>query len=117
MSDGGKLSVFYEISKKGIEELKRLLVEDLSDNPLQYLSNARIKLCCADCLDSDERKRLLFSLKSRAMQFKNEAQNILADEYKKVNFYQKIILDNAVCEYSNFINIIEGLEKDNARNS
>jgi hypothetical protein len=51
------------------------------------------------------------------MQFKNEAQNILADEYKKVNFYQKIILDNAVCEYSNFINIIEGLEKDNARNS
>jgi len=117
MSDGGKLSVFYEISKKGIDELKRLLVEDLSDNPLQYLSNARIKLSCDDCLDSEERKRLFFSLKSRALQFKNQAQNILSDEYKQINFYQKVILDNTICEYSNLVSIIEGLEKDNARNS
>ena len=51
MSDGGKLSVYYEISKSGISELKRLILEDLSDNPLQFLSNARAKLCCADCLN------------------------------------------------------------------
>ncbi len=117
MSDGGKLSVFYEISRNGINELKKLLLEDLSDNPLQFLSNARVKLACCDCLDCDERKRLFFIIKSRAMQFKNYAQNILTDEYKQINFYQKVILDNTVCEYSNFISIIEGLEKDNARNS
>lgn len=117
MSDGGKLSVYYEISRGGINELKRLLVEDYSINPLQFLSDARIKLACCECLDSDERKRLFFLTKSRAMQFKNDAQKILNDEYNKVNFYQKIVLDNTVCEYSNFITIIEGLEKDNARNS
>lgn len=117
MSDGGKLSVFYEITRSGINELKRLLLEDYSINPLQFLSDARIKLSCADCLDSDEKKRLFFLSKTRAMQFKNEAQNILKDEYNQVNFYQKIILDNTVCEYSNLISIIEGLEKDNARNS
>ena len=117
MSDGGKLSVFYEITRTGINELKRLLMEDLSDNPLQFLSNARVKISCADCLDHGEKKRLFFSIKSKALQFKNEAQNILNDEYKQTNFYQKIILDNAICEFSNFINIIEGLEKDNAGNS
>lgn len=117
MSTGGKLSVFYEITKTGLNELKHLLLEDLSDNPLQFLSNARIKLCLADCLDNDEKKRLFYSIKMRAMQFKNSAQNILNDEYKEINFYKKIILDNTVCEYSNFITIIEGLEKDNARNS
>lgn len=117
MSDGGKLSVYYELSKNGFHELKRLLLEDLSDNPLQFLSNARVKLCCADCLDSDERKRMFFSVKSRAMQFKTFAQNILNDEYHKINFYQKIVLDNALCEYSNLITLVEGLEKDNARNS
>lgn len=116
MSEGGKLSVYYEISKQGISELKRLILEDLSDNPLQFLSNARVKLSCADCLDSSERKRLFFSTKSRAMQFKLVAQNILNDEYSHINFYQKIILDNALCEFSNFIVIIEGLEKDNASN-
>lgn len=116
MSDGGKLSVYYEISKKGIIELKRLILENLSDNPLQFLSNARVKLSCADCLDSKERERLFFSIKSRAMQFKIAAQNILNDEYGHINFYQKIVLDNSICEFSNFITIIEGLEKDNAGN-
>lgn len=117
MSDGGKLSVFYSLTKKGKEELKRLLLEDLSDNPLQFLSNARVKLSCADVLDADEKKRLFFSIKSLAMQFKCDAQNILGDEYNHTNFYQKIILDNAVCEFSNFITIVEGLEKDNAGKS
>jgi DNA-binding PadR family transcriptional regulator len=117
MSDGGKLSVYYEISRNGINELKRLILEDLSDNPIQFLSNARIKLSCADCLNKEERVRLFFLIKTRAMQFKNEAQNILNDEYKQTNFYQKIILDNTICDFANFITIVEGLEKDNASNS
>ena len=117
MSDGGKLSVYYEITKNGLNELKRLLLEDLSDNPLQFLSNARIKLSCADCLESDERKRLFYSVKAKAMQFNNMAKAILNDEYTSANFYQKIILDNSICEFKNFITIIEGLEKDNAGNS
>lgn len=116
MSDGGKLSVYYEISRNGINELKRLILEDYSENPVQFLSNARVKLCCSDCLNSDERKRLYFSTKSVAMKFKSLAQNVLDDEYSQINFYQKIILDNTVCEFSNFITIVEGLEKDNAGN-
>ncbi len=117
MSDGGKLSVYYEISRNGIAELKRLILEDLSDNPLQFLSNARAKLCCADCLNTDERKRLFFSVKSRAMQFKTLSQNVLNDEYNHINFYQKVVIDNALCEFSNLITLVEGLEKDNAGNS
>lgn len=117
MSDGGKLSVYYEISRNGISELKRLLLEELSDNPLQFLSNARVKLCCADCLNSEERKRLFFGVKTRAMQFKAASQNILNDEYSHINFYQKIVIDNSMCEFSNLVSLVEGLEKDNARNS
>lgn len=117
MSDGGKLSVYYEISRNGIAELKRLILEDLSDNPLQFLSNARSKLCCADCLNTDERKRLFFSVKSRAMQFKTLSQNVWNDDYNHINFYQKVVIDNALCEFSNLITLVEGLEKDNAGNS
>ncbi len=117
ISDGGKLSVYYSITKQGKDELIRLILEDLSDNPLQFYSNARIKLACADILSIEEKKRLFFNIKSRAMQFKVQAQNILNDEYTHTNFYQKIILDNTVCDLSNFITIVEGLEKDNAGNS
>lgn len=117
MSDGGKLSVYYEISNNGINELKRLILENYSDNPTQFLSNARIKISCAACLNSEEKDRLFFATKTRAMQFKNLAKNILSDEFNQTDFYQKVILDNTVCELNNFISIVEGLEKDNAGNS
>lgn len=117
MSDGGKLSVFYSITKKGYENLSELLLEDLSNNPLQFLSNVRIKLSCAECLKSDEREEMFLNLKMLALKFKNDAENILNDEYHKLSFYQKIVLDNVICEYANLITIIEGFEKDNACNS
>lgn len=117
MSDGGKLSVYYSITKSGVSELKRLLLEEISDNPLQFLSNAKIRLSCAELLDCEQKKELFFLLKAKAFDFKNSAENILNDEYTHKSFYQKILLDNTICEYANFITIVEGFEKDNARNS
>lgn len=117
MSDGGKLSVFYSITKTGLEELRKLILENLSENPLQFLSNARIKISCASYLNKDECADLFFHIKSLAMQHKFNAENIINDEYNQLSFYQRIILDNAICDYSNFITILEGLEKENAGNS
>ncbi len=117
MSDGGKLSGYYSITKLGQEYLYKLIMDDMSENPLQFLSNARIKLSCANVLDSDDRAELFLHIKSLAMTFMINAEDILANEYIKLDFYQKILLDNTICEYKNFITIIEGLEKDNGRNS
>ncbi len=112
MSDGGKLSVFYTITQGGREELVRLLLEPLSENPLQFLSNARIKLSCAHALTPDEKKKLFVNAKSLANLHKTAAETALDNEYNPLDFYQKIILDNAICEYKNFMHLIEGLEKD-----
>lgn len=117
MSDGGKLSVFYSITKNGLDELKRLILENLSDNPLQFFSNARVKISCASFLSKDECTDLFFHIKSLALQHKSKAENIINNEYNQLSFYQRIILDNTICEYSNFITIIEGLEKENAGHS
>ena len=117
MSDGGKLSGYYSRTKSGFDHLRKLLLEELSENPLQFLSNARIKLSCADILDNENRAKLFFHIKSLALSFQINAKNILENEYTDLNFYQKILLDNTVCEYKNFITIIEELEKDNGRNS
>jgi DNA-binding PadR family transcriptional regulator len=112
MSDGGKLSVFYTITPAGKEELVRLLLEPLSENPLQFLSNARIKLSCADVLKPEEKRKLFVNAKSLALAHKTAAEETLNNEYNALDFYQKIILDNAISEYKNFITIIEGLERD-----
>ena len=116
MSDGGKLSGFYSITSEGRIELKNLILEKISDNPLQFHSTAGIKLCCASYLAKDERAALFSQLKSKALEHKFNSENTLNNE-KSLTFYQRIMLDNAAVEYKNLITLIENLEKENARNS
>ena len=111
MSDGGKLSVFYSVTNSGQKELRELLIAPMSINPLQFISDAKVKLCCASFLGTDDRKILYEEIKSKAYLFMSKAKNIADDEYTKNDFYQKIILDNTICEYKNFISMVEGLEK------
>ena len=111
MSDGGKLSVFYSITNEGQKELKNLLIEPLSENPLQFLSDARIKLGCASFLGTDDKKIMYEEIKTKAYLFLSKAKMISENEYNPPDFYQKIVLDNAICEYKNFINMLEGFEK------
>lgn len=117
MSDGGKLSIYYSITKNGLKELRNLLLKPLSSNPLQFLSDARIKLSCSSFLDEQDCLEMYNDIKSNALLHKVNAEKILNDEYTPLSFYQKIVLDNAICEYKNFISMIEGLEKENACNS
>lgn len=116
MSDGGKLSVYYAITKDGLKELTNLLLKPFSTNPLQFLSDARIKISCASYLDKQDCLEMLFDIKTNALMHKVNAEKTLADEYTPLTFYQRIALDNVICEYKNFITLVEGLEK-NAGNS
>lgn len=117
MSDGGKLSIYYSITKEGLKELKNRLLKPMSSNPLQFFSDARIKISCLSILDKQDCMEVYEDIKNNALLHKVNAEKILADEYTPKNFYQRIVLDNAICEYKNFISMIEGLEKDNAGNS
>ncbi len=117
MSDGGKLSVFYTITNEGLKELKRLILAPLSDNSVQFFSNARVKISCASYLTQQECADLFFQIKSSALKHKTCAENIINNEYNQLSFYQRIILDNTICEFANFITILEGLEKENASRS
>jgi DNA-binding PadR family transcriptional regulator len=117
MSDGGKLSIYYAITKDGLKELRKLLLKPFSNNALQFLSYARIRISCLSYLPTDEAEEVFFDIKSNALMHKANAEKILNNEYTPLTNYQKIILDNTICEYKNFISMIEGLEKDNARNS
>lgn len=114
MSEGGKLSGFYSITTEGREELKRLILEKISENPLQFQSTSGIKLSCASYLAKEEREKLFLNIKVKAQEHKNTAENTLNKE-KSLTFYQRMILDNTIVEYKNLITLIENLERDNAR--
>ena len=115
MSDGGKLSVFYSVTSSGTKLLRTLLLKNFSANPLQFISDSKVKLCCASFLGCEDIAALLEEIKSNAYIHKMNAEKILTDEYTPVDFYQKIVLDNTICEYNNFISMLEGLERENGR--
>ena len=71
----------------------------------------------ASFLSSEEANELFEEVKSNAILHKLNAEKTMADEYNPIDFYQRIVLDNTICEYNNFISMIEGFEKGNASNS
>ena len=108
MSDGGRPSVYYSVTKLGIDELRRLLLETPSENPVQFLTVSRIKLACADVLNNEEQIQLFYRLKRKAETILIDAQNVV--RAGELAYLPQLVFDNLVCEYKNFVSLLEGLE-------
>ncbi len=113
ISEGGRPSTYYSITKEGINELKRLILEEPLENPIQFLPMARVKLACADILEKDEQLKMINALKLKAESIIIDTKNIMT--FKDLSYYKKMVFDNLICEYNNFISLLEGFE--NACNS
>ena len=50
MSTGGRPSVYYSITKDGVDALEELLLAPIKENPIQYLTTARVRVACAEVL-------------------------------------------------------------------
>ena len=113
ISEGGRPSTLYSITKEGVSELKRLILAPPLENPIQFLPMARVKLACADILESSEQQTMLNSLKSKAESIIVDTKNLMT--FKDLSFYPKMVFDNLICEYSNFILLLEGFKNAGAR--
>lgn len=107
MSSGGRPSTYYSITNDGKIELKRLILAQPLENPIQFLPSARIKVFCAEILEQDEQKELFRILKLKAESILIDTKNML-EQYNS-DFYPKMVFDNMICEYRNFISLLEGL--------
>ena len=108
ISEGGRPSTFYSITEEGVNELKRLIMEEPLENPIQFLPMARVKLACADILERKEQLKMISALKNKSESIIIDAKNIMA--FKDLSFYPKMVFDNLICEYKNFISLLEGFE-------
>ena len=109
MSSGGRPSCFYSLTNKGFDELKSLILAPLQENPIQFLTTARIRLSCVEVLDVNDQKELFKLLKTKSEVLYLDIKNLLSSE--SISFYQKMVFDNLICEYNNFISLLEGFER------
>ena len=108
MSEGGRPSNYYSITQEGKKILREMLIAPISDNPMQFLTNARLRLCCSAVLEKYEFLELTNMLKYRAEIILQDTKNVVNSTD---DFYKKIIYDNLSCEYKNFITLVEGIER------
>ena len=108
ISKGGRPSNYYSITKSGFEELKRLISLPPAENPIQFLTSARVKLACADILVSEEQLSMLRQLKIKAESILIDTKNLM--DAKGLAYYPRMVFDNLTCEYKNFISLLEGFE-------
>ena len=113
ISTGGRPSTFYSITNDGKKELIRLILEPPLENPIHFLPMARIKLYCSDILDTPSRVCIIKDLKEKAESIIIDGKNLMT--FKDLSFYPKIVLDNLICEYKNFITLLEGLDNAGSR--
>ena len=109
MSKGGRPSTYYSITQTGKEYLKELLLSPAQENPIQFLSTARARLVCAENLNKEDQIQLFRLLKLKSESVMLDAKNM--QESKDSDFYSKMVFDNVVCEYKNFISLLEGFER------
>lgn len=109
MTSGGRPSTFYAITNDGMDAFKSLLLAEPQENPVQFLTTARVKLVCAEILNVSERKQLFKLLKMKCEEVMIDTKRLL--ETNALDFYPKMVFDNLICEYKNFISLMEGLER------
>lgn len=113
MSSGGRPSIYYSITKEGLEELKRLLIAPPLENPIQFLTSARIKLACAGVLNNEEQLIMFKRLKSKAESILIDTKNLI--KTKELSYFPSMVFDNLTCEYKNFISLVEGFANAGSR--
>lgn len=109
MSEGGRPSVYYSITSEGKLYLKQLILETPQENPVQFLTSARLKLSCAEVLNESEQAELYNILRHKAEAIVLDTKNIIENEVLK--FHTKMVFDNLMCEYKNFISLTEGFSR------
>ena len=107
-SEGGKQTGYYSITKIGKTALKDLLLEKFSDNPIQFKNNAMVRIIACEMLSNDEKKEVFDIIKFQVEKFKLDAEKRL-EKNTNLNPSQRILVDNLILEYSNFLKIINKL--------
>ena len=108
MSTGGRPSTYYSITKTGKQALCDYILQTLPDNPVQFLTIARIRLFCINVLNDEEKFKLFNMLKIKAESILIDTKRLY--DINDNNFYQKMVYDNLGCEYKNLISLIEGFQ-------
>ncbi len=114
MSDGGKKSSYYSITKNGFEYFKKLFFNAGSDNPSLFFTQLQARLGTMGLLKVEERKQFISDLSKKIEIYQFEIENKLNDEFIELDYYQTQLLNKTLTELKSLKDYIKNLKVDHA---
>ena len=112
MSEGGKKSSYYSITKKGFETFKKLFFDSASDNPSLFYTQLQARLGTMGLLNPEDRKEFITEFSKRMEIFQFELENKLKDEFIELDYYQEHLLNRTLNELKSLKEYLKGLKVD-----
>lgn len=112
MSEGGKKSSYYSITKKGFETFRKLFFDSASDNPSLFYTQLQARLGTMGLLKPEDRKEFIAEFSKRMEIFQFELENKLKDEFIELDYYQEQLLNRTLKELKSLKEYLKGLKVD-----
>ncbi len=110
MSEGGKKSSYYSITKKGFESFKKYFLNDVSDNPSLFYTQLQARLGTMGLLSVEDRKEFVKDTLKKIEIFTFELERKSKDEFLELDYYQEQLLNRTLKELSSLKEYITNLK-------
>lgn len=111
MSEGGKKSTFYSLTKEAKNYAKELLLTKNADNPSVLYVQLQSKLSVLSFFD-EETKKIFFDEELKHLELMQiEIKNAINNKYKGLDIYQKNMHNEILEQLKRLENIIRGYQK------
>ncbi len=112
MSEGGKKSSYYSITKKGVEYFRELFFNAGSDNPSLFYSQLQARLGTMGFLSAEDRKLFVSDFSKKMEIYRFEIENRLNDEFLDLDYYQSQLLTRTLKEIKSLTDYLSALKAD-----
>lgn len=114
MSEGGKKSSYYSITKKGFEIFKKMFFESASDNPSLFFTQIQARFGTMGLLSIEDRKEFINEFSRKIDMYQFELENKLKDEFLDLDYFQRQLLNKNLSEINSLRDYIKNLKVDHA---
>ena len=113
MSEGGKKSSYYSITKEGVKAFRDLFFDTTSDNPSLFYPQLLTRISIMDFLPIEDRKLFIQETGKQIELLKIEVEKKLNDEFLKLTYYQKIVLESTKASLISMSEFIKQIKVEN----
>ncbi|MBQ9245248.1 PadR family transcriptional regulator [bacterium] len=98
MSDGGKKSSYFSITKKGFDVFKKYFFDSASDNPSLFHTQLQARIGTMELLKFDDRKEFIKDTLRKIEIYQLELERKMKDEFIEFDYFQEQLLQKTLKE-------------------